>query len=180
MKTYHPHHQIYPVWHQVPAHRSARFDLFKDVRLGLGEGAEPEPGSPQRGRHGTTIPVGCQGRDSDTDAVFVTRTRESKRCTLTVPELWTRKSICDGVPATSAAAPTPARTTTGFANEGSVLTKLVPRTSHPLSAPVAGVWIAATRLPGTVTGASDAGAVNRVDFSTSSLPPHCLSEPARV
>jgi len=104
----------------------------------------------------------------------------SKRCTLTVPELWTRKSICDGVPATSAAAPTPARTTTGFANEGSVRTKLVPRTSHPLSAPVAGVWIAATRLPGTVTGASDAGAVNRVDFSTSSLPPHCLSEPASV
>jgi len=54
------------------------------------------------------------------------------------------------VPATSAAAPTPARTTTGFANEGSVRTKLVPRTSHPLSAPVAGVWIAATRLPGTL------------------------------
>lgn len=69
----HAHHQIRPVGHQVPAYRSARFDLLEDARLGLGERAEPEPGSPQRGRHITTI---CQGRDSDTDAVFVTRTSE--------------------------------------------------------------------------------------------------------
>src|SRR6267143_7278263 len=57
MKTYHAHHQICPVWHQIPAHRSARSDLFQDARLGPGKWAEPEPCGPQRGRHTTRIPA---------------------------------------------------------------------------------------------------------------------------
>jgi len=167
MKTYHPHHQICPVWHQVPAHRSARFDLFKDVRLASARGGARAGAVRKRGRHGTTIPVGCQGRDSDTDAVFVTRTQRVEALHPTVPSCGPARA---SVTACRRPAPQHRRRQDhhGIRERGSVLTKLVPRTSHPLSAPVAGSWIAATRLRGPSPGLRCRARPIAWDFSTSS------------